>query len=276
MIILNQENEMKDFVKKIYGSIAKGKQKSCCSPVASCSPRACDVSQKAGYSKEELDSVPQEANMGLGCGNPVAIASLKEGETVVDLGSGGGLDVFLAAKKVGDKGKVIGIDMTEEMIKKAKENARKGRFTNVEFKLGDIEIIPLQDGFADCVISNCVINLAEDKQKVFNEAFRILKPGGRLMISDMVLTLDLPKKVLKSAEMYTSCIAGALKKEDYLDKIKNAGFKEIDIVKEDSVHLLEYIGSDEIVKNIIENMSEEEINAVSNALVSIKISAKKL
>lgn len=267
---------MKEFIKKIYGSIAKGKTKSCCEPKVSCCLSPSCVSEKIGYSKEELTSVPQGVDMGLGCGNPVAFASLKEGETVVDLGSGGGLDVFLAAKKVGQKGKVIGIDMTEEMIEKARANAKKGNYKNVEFRLGDIESIPLENGIADWVISNCVINLADDKQKVFNEAFRILKPGGRLMISDMVLIADLPANVLKSAEMYTGCISGALKKDDYLEKIRNAGFEDIAIVKEDSVRLLEYIGSEETIKGIVQNMSDKEINAVSNALVSIKISAKKL
>ncbi len=182
---------------------------------------------------------------------------------------------FLAAKKVGDKGRVIGIDMTKEMIKKAEKNAKKSGLKNVEFKLGDIENIPIEDSIADCVISNCVINLASDKQKVFNEVFRVLKPKGRLMISDTVLIRDLPEKILKSAEMHTGCIAGALKKEDYLSKIKNSGFSNITIVKEDPIRLLDYIGSDEVISNVIKNMSEDEINLVSNAVVSIKISAKK-
>jgi len=267
---------MKKLIKKMYGSIAKGKTKSCCAPSTCCGSSASGVSEKIGYTKEELNLIPQEADMGLGCGNPVALASLKEGEMVVDFGSGGGIDVFLAAKKVGEKGKVIGIDMTKEMVEKAQKNAQRGGFKNVEFKLGDIENIPLQNDIADCIISNCVINLAQDKQQVFKEAFRILKRGGRLMITDMVLIADLPAKILKSAEMYTGCISGALNKADYLEKIRNAGFGKITIVKEDPVRLLEYIGSDETIKSIIKNMSDKEINAVSNALVSIKISAKKL
>lgn len=267
---------MKEFIKKMYGTIAKGKTKSCCASSISCCFSTSNVSEKIGYTKEELDSMPKGADMGLGCGNPVALASLKEGEAVVDLGSGGGLDVFLAAKRVGESGKVIGVDMTKEMVEKARDNAKKGGFKNVEFRLGGIENIPLDDNIADCIISNCVINLAEDKQKVFNEAFRILKRSGRLMISDMVLIADLPAKILKSAEMYTGCISGALKKEDYIEKIRNAGFKSVTIVKEDPVRLLEYIGSDETIKSIIQNVSDEEIDIVSNALVSIKISAKKL
>ena len=266
---------MKDFVKKIYGSIAKGKKKSCCEAKASCCSDT-NVSQKIGYTKEELESIPKDADMGLGCGNPVALASLKEGEIVVDLGSGGGLDAFLAARKVGETGRVYGIDMTEEMIEKARKNAGKGNYANLEFKLGDIEKIPLEDGIADCIISNCVINLAENKQNVFNEAYRILKPGGRLMVSDMVLLSDLPEEMLKSAELYAGCISGALKKDDYLGKIKKAGFEDIEVLKEDSVQLLEYIGSDKVLNDIIGNMTQEEINKINNTVVSLKISAKKI
>lgn len=265
---------MKDVVKKIYGSIAKGEKKSCCGP-KSCNSRGAAVSEKIGYTKEELQAIPEKAVMGLGCGNPVALASLKEGEAVVDLGSGAGIDVFLASQKVGDKGKVIGIDMTEDMLKRARENAKKGKFTNVEFKLGDIEAIPLGNNIADCIISNCVINLAQDKQKVFNEAFRILKQGGRLMVSDMVLLKDLSEKIAKSAEMYAGCVAGALKRDDYIAKIRNAGFKDISIIKEDPVRFLDYLGSDKVVSDVIENMSEKEIEEINSAVVSIKISAKK-
>ena len=260
---------MKDFVKKVYGDIAK-KQKSCC-----CGSKNTDVSEKVGYTKEDLSSIPDEANMGLGCGNPVALASLKEGETVVDLGCGGGIDVFLAAKRVGNKGKVIGIDMTEDMLNKARANAKKTGLKNVEFKLGEIENIPLDSDIADCIISNCVINLSEDKQKVFNEAFRILKPGGRLMVSDMVLLADLPEKVLKSSELYAGCVAGALRKGDYLDKIKKAGFKDINVIKEDPVSLSDYIGTDKVVSGLVENMADLDKDRINKAVASIKVSAKK-
>ncbi len=260
---------MKDFVKKVYGDIAK-KQKSCC-----CGPKNTDVSEKFGYTKEDLGSISDEANMGLGCGNPVALVSLKEGETVVDLGCGGGIDVFLAAKRVGNKGKVIGIDMTEDMLNKAKANAKKIGFKNVEFKLGEIENIPLESNIADCIISNCVINLSEDKQKVFNEAFRILKPGGRLMVSDMVLFADLPEQVLKSSELYAGCIAGALRKEDYLAKIGKAGFKDISVIKEDPISLADYIGSGKVVSDMIESMTDSVKDKINRTVVSIKVSAKK-
>ena len=260
---------MKDFVKKVYGDIAK-KQKSCC-----CGSKNADVSEKFGYTKEDLKSIPDEANMGLGCGNPVALASLKEGETVVDLGCGGGIDVFLAAKRVGDKGKVIGIDMTEDMLNKARANAKKTGFKNVEFKLGEIENIPLDSNIADCIISNCVINLSEDKQKVFNEAFRILKPGGRLMVSDMVLLADLPEQVLKSSELYAGCVAGALRKEDYLDKIKKAGFKDINVIKENLVSLSDYMGSDKVVSDMVGSMTDSVKDKINRTVVSIKVSANK-
>ena len=260
---------MKNFVKKVYGDIAK-KKKSCC-----CGSKNADVSEKVGYTKEDLNSIPDEANMGLGCGNPVALASLKEGEMVVDLGCGGGIDVFLAAKRVGIKGKVIGIDMTEDMLNKARANAKKASLQNVEFKLGEIENIPLDSNIADCIISNCVINLSEDKQKVFNEAFRILKSGGRLMVSDMVLLADLPDAVLKSPELHAGCIAGALHKEDYLNKIKKAGFKEVSVTREDTVSLADYIGTDKVVSDLVENMSALEKDGINKAVASIKVSAKK-
>jgi SAM-dependent methyltransferase len=265
---------MKNFIKRLYGAIARGKVGSCCG-ASPCGSRAETVSERIGYTKEELESIPEGASMGLGCGNPVALASLKEGETVVDLGSGGGVDAFLAAKKVGTRGRVIGVDMTEEMVKKARENARRGGFENVEFTLGDIEDIPLEEGIADCVISNCVINLAEDKQKVFNEAFRVLKPGGRLMISDMVLLKDLPSRVMKSAGLYAGCIAGALKKDDYIEQMRNAGFENICVVQEDRVRLLDYIGSEETVNSIVQNMSDDEIDTISETVVSVKVSAQK-
>lgn len=218
------EEEERRKVRRGYARIAQ-KQGSCCS----CSTSNY-ASKKMGYSEEDLKAVPEGANMNLGCGNPVALASLKDGETVIDLGSGGGFDCFLAAKKVGQRGKVIGVDMTPEMIDKARENARKSKCTNVEFRLGEIENLPIADGTGDVIISNCVINLAPNKKRVFQEAFRVLKPGGRLMISDLVLLKELPEAVKKRMDS-TSCITGAMMKDKYIETIKEVGFENVRIAQ---------------------------------------------
>jgi len=193
-----------------------------------------------GYSKEEMAVVPDGSNLGLGCGNPLAIASLKAGDVVLDLGSGAGFDAFLAAKKVGSRGKVFGVDMTEEMLEKARGNAKKGGFTNVEFKKGDIENLPLDDSSVDVVISNCVINLAPDKAKVFKETYRVLKTGGRLMVSDVVLVKPLPDNLKNDKDLLIGCVSGAILKEDYLNLLKQTGFTDITIHKEIPAFLPEY------------------------------------
>ncbi|MGB2697971.1 MAG: arsenite methyltransferase [Candidatus Zixiibacteriota bacterium] len=223
-----REKEVKKFVKDRYGKIASQKD-SCCSCCGS-PPDLVEQAKSMGYSEEEINSIPAEAIMGLGCGNPSALAELKEGETVLDLGSGGGLDVFLAANKVGEKGKVIGVDMTPEMIQKAKENARKADYQNVEFKFGEIENLPVEDGSVDVIISNCVINLSPDKLATFREAFRVLKPNGRILISDLVTEGELPDEIRRSFDAWAECIAGALEKQEYLDTIKKAGFRDVKIV----------------------------------------------
>ncbi|MFA7483649.1 MAG: arsenite methyltransferase [Vulcanimicrobiota bacterium] len=188
------------------------------------------VAEAFGYSAEELASIPAEANMGLSCGNPMAIAHIQEGEIVVDLGSGGGLDVFLAAQKVGSSGKVFGIDMTPEMLQLARMNAEKSGFENVEFLEGEIDAIPLPDGSADLVISNCVINLAADKNEVFREIHRILKPGGRVAVSDIALKQELPSELAQSAAALVGCIAGAISIRDYEQGLKEAGFSDVAVV----------------------------------------------
>lgn len=188
------------------------------------------IAEAFGYSEDDLNSIPVEANMGLSCGNPTAIASIRPGEVVVDLGSGGGLDVFLASKMVGPGGKAIGIDMTPEMIDRARENARKGGYENVEFYLGTIDHLPLADASVDCVISNCVINLAPDKPAVFREIARVLKPGGRFAVSDIALKGELPSEVAQSMAAYAGCIAGAIRIEDYRNGLLDAGFEHVEIV----------------------------------------------
>jgi len=188
------------------------------------------VAEAFGYSAEELTSIPSGANMGLSCGNPTATAFLKAGEVVVDLGSGGGLDVFLASQKVGPEGRVIGIDMTPAMIERAQANAKAGGYENVEFHLATIDLLPLMDASVDCVISNCVLNLAPDKAAVFREIARVLKPGGRLAVSDIALKAELPQELAQSLAAYIGCIAGAIRVEDYREGLLAAGFEHVEIV----------------------------------------------
>ena len=228
------ENEkIKDHVKKRYGKIAQTNGSCCsssCCASSNCEPPSQYIISKLGYSSDDIEGVPEESVLGLGCRNPVALASLKEGETVLDLGSGGGIDVFLASKKVGPTGKVIGIDMTQEMLRRAKATASKNGYTNVEFRLGEIEALPVEDESVDVIISNCVINLAPDKLKVFKEAYRVLKPNGRLMVSDIVTDEELPEEVRNSFDAWAECIAGALEKTEYLNTIEKAGFNNVRIV----------------------------------------------
>ncbi|AGG06877.1 arsenite S-adenosylmethyltransferase [Dehalococcoides mccartyi] len=227
--------DIKKLVRDEYGQIAERAASpasgcSCCSS----SNMAAESSLQAGYSPEEINSVPEGANLGLGCGNPLALAEIKEGETVLDLGSGGGFDCFLASPRVGEKGKVIGVDMTPQMLSIAKRNAFQGGYTNVEFIQGEIENLPLEANSIDLIISNCVINLSPDKPAVFKEAMRVLKPGGRIVISDIVLEGDLPDEVRKSAAAYVSCIAGAEQMYDYLDIINDAGFVDITLLSKET------------------------------------------
>jgi len=234
------------------------------------------VSKAIGYTDDELTSVPDGANLGLGCGNPIALASLSDGETVLDLGSGAGFDCFLAANKVGDSGKVIGIDMTPEMLEKARQNAEKGGYENVEFRLGEIENLPTADNSVDVVISNCVINLSPDKKRVFNEAFRVLKPGGRLMVSDITLLKELPEFIKNSIAAYVGCISGALIKDEYLGAIKSAGFQEVSVIDE-SVFPVEFMANDPTVRAVINklDLSATTVMDVAGSVVSIKVQGIK-
>lgn len=269
-----EKEEIKKVVREGYAKIAK-QESSCCVPANSCcgsTDLAQDISKSIGYTEEELKAVPEGANLGLGCGNPVALASLKEGETVLDLGSGAGFDCFLAADRVGKNGRVIGVDMTPEMVEKARGNARKSNYTNVEFRLGEIENLPVADNSVDIVISNCVINLAPDKRKVFSEAFRVLKPGGRLMISDIVLLKALPDFIKDSIEAYIGCLSGAIMRDEYLEAIKASGFQEVGIVDETSFPI-ECMVNDPTAKAIIENLEIplEAVKETANSVASMKV-----
>jgi arsenite methyltransferase len=225
------DQELKNAVKESYSRVVKNAS-SCCSSGCCGSAKPQQISKKVGYSEEQIKAVPEGSNLGLGCGNPIAFASLKEGETVLDLGSGAGFDCFLASKAVGPQGKVIGVDMTAEMVARARSNAVHGAYSNVEFRKGEIEALPVEDNTVDVIISNCVINLVPDKEKAFREAFRVLRPGGRLMVSDIVLLKGLPDFVKQSIKAYVGCIAGALPKDKYLDAIKSAGFNDVCVIQE--------------------------------------------
>ncbi len=263
---MKNTEDTKREVRSAYGNVAEANNSNqCCGNGRSC----CGVSakpdeaysQELGYSKEELASVPEGCNMGLGCGNPQAMASLKTGESVLDLGAGGGFDVFLAAKKVGPSGKVYGVDMTPEMISKARTNAAKSGYQNVEFLLGEIEHLPLPNNTVDVIISNCVINLSTNKSNVFNEAFRVLKDGGRLAISDMVAYKPLPKEMIDNAELYCNCISGAITINELKNILAKAGFTDIVIEPQENSRMF--------IKDWVPGSDAE------NYVVSAKIKAVK-
>lgn len=220
---------IRETVRKRYGAIACGEPSSCgdaCCPSTS--------AEALGYSTEDSAIAPEAADLGLGCGNPLAIASLQQGQTVLDLGSGAGFDCFLAARAVGPSGRIIGVDMTHDMLAKARENGQKNGFTNVEFRLGEIEALPMADNSVDVIISNCVINLSPEKQRVFNEAFRVLKPGGRLAVADMVATAALPDEIKSDWAAYTGCMAGASYISELEQMLREAGFENINIAPKDA------------------------------------------
>jgi ubiquinone/menaquinone biosynthesis C-methylase UbiE len=269
--------KIKKIVRDGYAK-ALSQSTSCCSTNSCCcgTDQVKEISKKIGYSDSEVNAVPEGANLGFGCGNPVALALLKEGDIVLDLGSGAGFDAFLASKKVGKTGRVIGVDMTPEMIKKAGENAKKGNYKNVEFRLGEIEKLPVEDNSIDVIISNCVINLSPEKQRVFREVFRVLKPGGRLMVSDLVLVEELPDVIKESVEAYVGCLAGAAQKKDYLRFIKQAGFENTKVISQTS-YPIEAMANDATAKAVMNSavIKEEDVKRLEDSVVSIKISATR-
>jgi len=272
------EKDIKEVVREKYGNIATTSG-SCCSAASCCGDDSSLVQsgRRIGYSDQDLSSTPDGANLGLGCGNPIALASLKAGETVLDLGSGAGFDCFLAARQVGREGKVIGVDMTPEMIEKATENARKISIDNVQFRLGDIEHLPVADGSIDVIISNCVINLAPNKSKVFREAFRVLKPGGRLMVSDIVLKRPLPDSIKNSIAAYIGCVAGASLKEDYLQEMREAGFESI-LVQSEAPFPVDCLTTDPMVAGLAESVDlslEEPAHQAADCVSSVRIAGIK-
>jgi arsenite methyltransferase len=271
-----EDKDIKKIVRENYGKVASANSCCCSSREVSCCGNTGmekEISAAIGYSAEDMNMVPQGSNLGLGCGNPLAFASIKKGYTVLDLGSGAGFDCFLASHKVGPEGKVIGIDMTSEMIKKAGENAENGGYKNVEFRLGEIENLPVEDGSIDTIISNCVVNLSPDKDRVFKEAYRALKPGGRLVLSDIVLTRELPSSIKNNMSAYVSCLSGALLKDDYIKSVKQAGFTDIKI-HEENVYPANYIISGS-TQSLTQDEQNLHGNSFENSVLSIKMSALK-
>lgn len=232
-----KDYDIREEVRKSYTKIARSEDGDCgCSPTSCCGnsdEAAADLSLLLGYSREDIESIPEGSNLGLGCGNPQAIASLKQGETVLDLGSGAGFDCFLAARAVGPHGHVIGVDMTPDMITKARSNADSSGFENVEFRLGEIEYLPVADDSVDVIISNCVINLSPEKEKVFKEAYRVLRKGSRLAVSDIVATADFPDEISNNMELYSACISGASNIDDLEKMLSDTGFRNIRITPKD-------------------------------------------
>jgi len=275
---MSEKEAIRKSVREGYAQIALQGSSCCGSGVSCCSGSnlATEISRKIGYGDEEMAAVPEGANLGLGCGNPLALAALQGGETVVDLGSGAGFDCFLASRLVGAAGRVIGVDMTPAMLDKARENARKGGFANVEFRLGEIEHLPVADNTADLIISNCVVNLSPDKEQVFHDAYRVLKPGGRLMISDIVLLKKLPEIIRSSIEAYIGCVAGAALKDHYLGALVAAGFQDVTIMEE-ATFPLELIISDPTLKAVADNLQldPEAAEKLARTIVSMKVSARK-
>jgi SAM-dependent methyltransferase len=268
-----KDSEIRQIVRESYAKTAK--RTNCCGPHSAKESACCTgtKSKDIGYSAQEHESVPEGSDLGLGCGNPVAIASLKSGETVLDLGAGAGFDCFLAAKKVGRNGRVIGVDMTPEMIDKARENAQKAGYKNVEFRLGEIEHLPVADNTVDVIISNCVINLAPHKQDVMNEAYRVLKKGGRIAISDLALRGELPKKIKDNMAAYVSCVAGAIHIDDYKKAVMSAGFRDVKFTLNKATGCSGPTEDQKAAHAL--KLTNDEYSKLSKTVVSVYIEARK-
>jgi SAM-dependent methyltransferase len=262
------KSKVKEIVKEAYGKVVKD-QKGC----GSCGPNPKSFAKSIGYSDEELNKIPEESNLALSCGNPTALAGLKNGETVLDLGSGAGFDCFLAASKVGQNGKIIGVDMTPEMIEKAKNNARKWKTDNVEFRLGEIENLPVEDSSVDVIISNCVINLSADKLKVYKEAYRVLKRNGRVAVSDIALIKELPKKVKESVKAYVGCVGGAILVDEYINILEKAGFKNAKVIINGSSSCIASETKDPIGRAILDELEGSE--SLDDYVVSVYVEGRK-
>jgi len=270
---LTAEESVHQLVRDGYGAIAS-RASSCCGP--STPPDTRLIAQNIGYSLETLDAVPEEANLGLGCGNPTALASLQPGDVVVDLGAGAGLDALVAARAVGPQGRVIGVDMTQQMLTSARKNAvDMGVHGFVEFREGLIENLPVAAESADVVISNCVINLSPDKPTAFREAFRVLKPGGRLAVSDIVLSSPLPEELLGMAEAYVACLSGASTEDDYLAAIRGAGFVDVEFTRVAAGPLFLGDFTDPMIQKAVEVLGKQKIEALADTVFSYKITARK-
>src|SRR5574340_406541 len=277
---MHDENAIKEAVRDRYAGHARTKT-SCCGSGSSCCGSSADAATAlpdGAYDPADLTAVPPDADLGLGCGNPLALQSLAEGETVVDLGSGGGIDCFVAAKKVGPSGRVIGIDMTPEMIALAKRNAERGGYANVEFRLSEVEDMPIPENTADIIISNCVINLVPDKRRAFAEAFRVTKPGGRLSVSDIATTEPLPEIARESVAAYVSCLGGASTLDDYLAAIRGAGYADVRIVS-DTAYGMDDEAADALASSFGADLPAQldatEMRRVAKLFLSVTVQAVK-
>jgi len=264
------KEKTQEFVREAYSKIAQGQESCGCS---TCGPDNREFAKSIGYSEEELKVIPDEANLALSCGNPTALASLKNGEVILDLGSGAGFDCFLAASKVGSNGKVIGVDMTPEMVEKARANAKKSGVENIEFRLGEIENLPLADNSVNVVISNCVINLSADKPRVFQDIYRVLKPGGRIAISDIALLKELPERIQESIEAYVACVGGAIIIDEYKRIVEASGLNDVKIVVKGSSACIDTNTKDPLGRAVLDGLGENE--SLDSYVVSVYVEGHK-